>query len=141
MADFDKFLYTYIVFLAFFIFIVGMGAKEFFVGDDTYLLAYQSEFPSLNPNATFEQESTQSGNLLIGFLDWLRSGFIDVTGLDAAGWMETTFGPFHSFVDNIWLFIKIAAINPGVGYVAALVFTPAAIFAVYGVLRLIRGGG
>ena len=140
MADvfnFDKFMYTYIVFLAFFIFIIGLGANEFFTGDNAKLLEAASFNPTLNPNASTNTVT----NPIINVLDWFRTTFIDLTGIDAAGWMESTFGPFHSFMENIWLFIKMALVDPGTGAVATLVFTPAMLFLTWGIIRLVRGGG
>lgn len=106
-ANFEQFLYGYLIFIFFFIFMLGMGGNEYLA--DTNLESLQAPQP-LPPEYT--------DNWLTGFLG--SAGF---------------------FVANIVFFFQLMAVDTGIGWLGLLVFSPAIVFMLYGMLKLLRGGG
>lgn len=133
-AYFDKFLYTYLIFLFFVTFIIGMGAKDIFSGN----LETVMSTPDNIPDATGVSIDRPEQGLLTGLFDWLLGGLHDALGLDT--WFQSTFGGAHGFFDNIYFFMKLMTIDAGVGWLGTLIFAPAAIYIAWGILSLIRGG-
>lgn len=110
VEHFEKFLYSYVLFLFFMVFIIGMGAGQYIGGN---VAGLEAPTPLDPPEMT--------GN---GFLDWL-------TGVANSG---------AYFAENIVFFFTLMSVNTGVAWMGTLIFSPAIIFLVWGVLKhLIRG--
>lgn len=115
LSTFDNFLYTYVIFLFFFVFIIGLA------GSDLTDLFSSGNLASLEAPAA-PVAPVPTGN---GMLDWLTSAVSSGT----------------YFVQNIIFFFTLMTVDSGVSWLGAVVLTPAFIFMIYGVMRLIRGGG
>jgi hypothetical protein len=110
VEHFEKFLYSYVLFLFFIVFIIGLGAGAYFGGNIAGLVA---------PTPPDPPETT--GN---GILDWL-------TGVANSG---------TYFAQNIAFFFTLMSINTGIAWMGTLIFSPAIVFLVWGVVKhLIRG--
>lgn len=109
---FESFLYSYLIFLFFFVFIIGQGAASYFAEGDIGDL----QAPS------YPEPPEETGN---GLLDWLTGAVQSAT----------------YFIDNIAFFFTLMTVDSGIAWLGTLVFTPSAIFILYGLLKLLRGGG
>lgn len=89
--------------------IIGLGAGELFSGNIADL---QAPVPPQPIEAT--------GN---GFLDWF-------TGAAQS---------FHFFVDNIIFFFTLMSVDAGFGTMGLVIFSPAVIILIWGLLKLVRG--
>lgn len=108
--NFEKFLYTYLIFLAFITFIIGLGASDLFGGT----------IESAGLTVPTMAQPVETGN---GLIDWINSSGASMT----------------FFFDNLALFFTIMTLDTSVGWLGTLVFTPAIIFIAYGILSMIRG--
>lgn len=115
LFNFEQFLYSYIIFLFFFIFIIGLAGADFSL---YFTDLSESTFLNLNTSLPLSPEEPDSN------ASWL-SGFL-----------------FNAeyFLYNIRFFFTMMTIDTGVLWLGLLVFTPAFIFVMWGVLKhLIRG--
>lgn len=111
--NFEQFLYSYLIFLFFFVFVIGIA------GDDLTAVFQDSELEDLEA-PTRPPEPQLSGNAI---LDWIES-------VGASG---------AYFVSNIAWFFGIMMIDQGAGFLGTLVFAPAGVFMIYGIMKLFLG--
>ena len=138
---FDKFLYTYLIFLFFIFFVIGLGGADIFGGD----------FKDVLSEANTSRQAVLEGTSAIipptnttyeGIMPWMAAAFGGITdAIGVADWFEENLTPFHNFTKNIWFFFKMAYAESNTAWITTLIFAPAGIYLAYGILRLIRGGG
>lgn len=58
-----------------------------------------------------------------------------------ATWLTGFLGTASYFVSNIAFFFTLMTVDTGVGWIGILIFSPSIIYLMYGLLKLIRGGG
>lgn len=133
MADFDKFLYRYLIFLFFCLFIIGLGAQDFFAGNFEEVMSS----PMSVPAATGIDINRPEQGLLTGIYEYLFGGLHEALGFDT--WLESTFGGVHTFFENLFFFFKLMTLDTGVAWVGTLIFAPAGLFILYGLAKLVRG--
>lgn len=113
MESFEKFLYTYLIFVFFLVFIFSLPGTSDYFADISGIAGLTAPTPPepINP----------SGNGIIDF-------FTSVTSSGAY------------FASNIIFFFTIMTINSSVQWLGILVFSPAIVFLIWGVMKhLIRG--
>ena len=108
MAEFDKFLYTYVIFLFFLVFVIGLGATDMFAGNIAGLTA---------PTPPDQLSNTTSEGII--------------------GSLTNAANTFSFFINNIAFFISLATVDVGVAWVTGLILTPAFIFLVWGLIKLL----
>lgn len=110
MADFDKFLFSYITFLFFIVFIIAIGGGEFFAGNNLDTIGTPPQ--PLPPSDT--------GNPLI---DWITGAW------SALGY----------YTANIVYFFELLSVDTGLQFLTLLVISPATIIIIWNLLKIIRG--
>lgn len=58
-----------------------------------------------------------------------------------ATWITGFLGTASYFIENIAFFFTLMTLDTGYAWLGTLVFSPAIVFLMYGILKLIRGGG
>lgn len=112
MADFESFMYTYIVFLCFILFIFTLpGSVASMFGGS--LEGYNITTP------TYHQPEASG----YGLIDFFTSAGASVTYI----------------TENLALFFTLMTVDAGVTWVSMLIFTPAIIFLLWGLIKMVRG--
>lgn len=134
---FEKFLYTYLIFLFFVFFVIGLGGPDMFGGNFKEVITVANTSRSDLLEESIGTEPGYTG--LTGFFEWAFGGINSALGVDT--WLENNLTPFHNFVQNIWFFFAMSYADSSIGWVTTLFMAPAGIFLLYGLIKLARGGG
>lgn len=117
LFNFEQFLYGYIIFICFFIFIIGLAGSDL-----STILVDLNESNLAEINASIPTPPTEP-SVGSGSFDWIGNLFAQ---------------PIY-FIENIRFFFVLMTLDTGIFWLGLLVFTPAFLFMLWGIMKLLRG--